>query len=84
MIASGRPFDEVALQVLAVRGSLDSLLIRLLELELDGCLPSGDERVEVGALVNAALGRRSTVGVPGPRAREPRSGSGPAEPIRDS
>ena len=34
MIASGRPFSEVAQQVLAARGSLDSLLVRLVELEL--------------------------------------------------
>ena len=32
MIAGGRSFGEVALQVLAVRGSFDSLLMRLLEL----------------------------------------------------
>lgn len=32
MIASERPFEEVTLQVLAARGSLDSLLMRLLTL----------------------------------------------------
>ena len=59
MIAGGRPFGEVALQVLAVRGSCDSLLMRLLELELDACLPAADKRDEIGELVAAALGRRS-------------------------
>ena len=61
MIAGGRPFGEVALQVLAVRGSIDSLLMRLLELELDACLPATEQRGEIGELVAAALGRRSPV-----------------------
>lgn len=65
MIASERPFEEVTLQVLAARGSLDSLLMRLLDLELDSCLPSASQRVEVGALVTAALGRRSSARSPG-------------------
>ncbi len=57
MIRAGRPFDEVAQQVLAARGSLDALLLRLLTIELDGCVPV-DQRGEVAGLVNVALGRR--------------------------
>lgn len=59
MIASERPFEEIAQQVLAVRGSLDSMLLRLLRLELDARLPSADQRVEVAALTATALGRRT-------------------------
>jgi len=57
MIAAGRPFPEVAQQLLAVRGSLDSLLMRLVEVELDACLPAADTRVEVDDLLRTALGR---------------------------
>ncbi len=57
MIAGGRPFADVAQQVLATRGSLDSLLLRLVELELAHCLPSASRRGEVNALLCAALGR---------------------------
>jgi DNA-binding FrmR family transcriptional regulator len=57
MIASGRPFTEVAQQVLAARGSLDSLLVRLVELELRDCLPGRKVRDEVDGLLRAALGR---------------------------
>ena len=59
MISTHRPFAEVAQQLLAVRGSLDSLLVRLVELELDDCLPSRAPRDEVDDLIRAALGRNA-------------------------
>jgi len=60
MIASGRPFTDVAQQVLAARGSLDSLLVRLVELELRDCLPGREVRDEVDELLRTALGRTSS------------------------
>jgi len=57
MIAGDRPFSEVAQQLLAARGSLDSLLVRLVELELRACVQSGEERDEVDGLLWTALGR---------------------------
>ena len=59
MITSRRPFAEVAQQLLAARGSLDSLLRRLVELELDDCLPAADARNEVDELLRTALGRNA-------------------------
>lgn len=57
MIVSGRPFTDVAQQVLAARGSLDALLVRLVELELRDCLPGREMRDEVDGLLRTALGR---------------------------
>lgn len=57
MIGAHRPFAEVAQQLLAARGSLDSLLVRLVELELDHCLPERAARDEVDDLLRTALGR---------------------------
>jgi len=58
MIGSDRPFAEVAQQLLAVRGSLDSLLVRLVELELSDCVPARETRREVDELLRVALGAR--------------------------
>jgi len=60
MIATGRPFAEVAQQLLAARGSLDSLLVRLVELELSDCLPSREVRDEVDGLLRTALGHTAS------------------------
>ncbi len=57
MIAAGDCFPAVAQQLLAARGSLDSLLIRLVELELRDCLPTLSGRDEIDALLRTALGR---------------------------
>ena len=57
MVAAGAPFPGVAQQLLAARGSLDSLLVRLLELELDDCLPTHEIRDEVDSLLRTAFGR---------------------------
>lgn len=57
MIAGRRPFAEVAQQLLAARGSLDSLLVRLVELELESCVPNPAARNEVDELLRSALGR---------------------------
>lgn len=57
MVASAGQFGDVAQQLLAARGSLDSLLIRLVELELSDCLPSPAVRDEVDDLLRMALGR---------------------------
>ena len=59
MITAERPFHEVAQQLLAARGSLDSLLVRLVEIELDECLPGTDARDEVDDLLRTALGRNA-------------------------
>jgi len=57
MISASKPFSEVAQQLLAARGSLDSLLVRLVELELRTCLPNSDVQEEVDGLIRTALGR---------------------------
>jgi DNA-binding FrmR family transcriptional regulator len=57
MITRGRPFADIAQQLLAARGSLDSLLVRLVELELHDCVPSAMARSEVDRLLRSALGR---------------------------
>ena len=59
MIAEADRFPDVAQQLLAARGSLDSLLVRLVELELGECLPSEAVRHEVDWLLRTALGRRT-------------------------
>lgn len=64
MISTDRPFTEVAQQLLAARGSLDSLLVRLVVLELRDCVPSREVRDEVDELLRTALGRAA----PGRRA----------------
>jgi DNA-binding FrmR family transcriptional regulator len=60
MIATSRPFAEVAQQLLAARGSLDSLLVRLVELELSDCVPSREVRNEVDGLLRTALGHTAS------------------------
>ena len=57
MIAAAHRFPDIAQQLLAARGSLDSLLVRLVELELSDCLPTGEVREEVDGLLRTALGR---------------------------
>ena len=57
MIEEDRPFSEVAQQILAARGSLDSLLVRLVVLELRDCVPGQEARLEVDGLLRTALGR---------------------------
>jgi len=56
MIAAGRPFRNVAQQLLAARGSLDSLLIRIVELELQECVAGTEERDQIEGLLHVALG----------------------------
>lgn len=60
MIDASKPFSEVAQQLLAARGSLDSLLVRLVELELRTCLPSRESQAEVDGLLRTALGRNAS------------------------
>jgi DNA-binding FrmR family transcriptional regulator len=72
MIAIDQPFPQIAQQLLAARGSLDSLLVRLVELELRECVTSREARAEVDQLLRTALGR----GAPGrsrPRVEHPSS-----------
>lgn len=57
MIATKQPFAAVAQQLLAARGSLDSLLLRLVELELRDCVSNQAARDEIDALLRIALGR---------------------------
>ena len=61
MIAAGQPFPEIAQQLLAARGSLDSLLVRLVELEIRSCLPSRAAQAEVDRLLRTALGRNAPI-----------------------
>jgi hypothetical protein len=60
MIAASRPFPPVAQQLLAARGSLDSLLVRLVELEVRECVPDRESRDAVDGLLRTALGRSAT------------------------
>jgi DNA-binding FrmR family transcriptional regulator len=60
MIAAEDRFPEIAQQLLAARGSLDSLLLRLIELELGECLPSQELRGVVDSLLRTALGRAAS------------------------
>jgi DNA-binding FrmR family transcriptional regulator len=57
MIGEGRRLPVIAQQVVAARASLDSLLLRLVEIELHDCLPSPAARDEVDGVLRAALGR---------------------------
>jgi DNA-binding FrmR family transcriptional regulator len=59
MIAARQPFPQVAQQLLAARASLDSLLVRLVELEMRDCVPNREARDEVHGLLRTALGRRA-------------------------
>lgn len=70
LIAANLPFPQVAQQLLAARGSLDSLLVRLVELELRDCVPSREARDEVDGLLRTALGRSAPArrGIPARRA----------------
>ena len=61
MIDAERPFPEVAQQLLAGRGSLDSLLVRLVEIELEDCVPTSRARQEVDELLRTALGRTAHI-----------------------
>ncbi|MBI2778123.1 MAG: metal-sensitive transcriptional regulator [Chloroflexi bacterium] len=56
MIATKRPFAAVAQQILAARGSLDSLLMRLVELELRDCVSNSQARDEIDELLRTAFG----------------------------
>lgn len=61
MIDASRPFPEVAQQLLASRGSLDSLLVRLVELELQERVPTSHARQDVDELLRVALGRTAHI-----------------------
>ena len=65
MIASERPFPEIAQQLVAVRGSLDSLLVRPIALQLGACVPNPRARNEIDGLLRAALGRNGHGRLPG-------------------
>lgn len=61
MIAAGQRLPVIAQQLVAARASLDSLLLRLVEIELKDCLPSPaagrpDPTADRLALVVLALG----------------------------
>lgn len=57
MIAAERPLADVAQQVVAARASLDALLVRLIDLELDRSPQTRPVRVEVDRLLRLALGQ---------------------------
>jgi DNA-binding FrmR family transcriptional regulator len=77
MVAAGQPFPEIAQQLSAARGSLDSLLIRLVDLELRMCVPNCTVRDEVDGLLRAALGRRAAWRT-APRLARDAAGTNPA------
>jgi len=56
MIAAERPLADVAQQVVAARGSLDGLLLRLIDLELCGSAQTQLARVDVDRFLRLALG----------------------------
>ena len=80
MIDRTQPFPNLAQQILAARGSLDSLLLRLVELELRDCVPSREVRDEVDGLLRTALGRSMFIRS-GIRTRHPRGGAASCDPI---
>ena len=82
MIDANRPFPHVAQQLLAARGSLDSLLVRLVELEPRDCLPSREARDEVDGLLRTALGRNA-FSRSGIRTRHPRGSDASCDPIEE-
>lgn len=57
LLSEDRPFGAVAQQLLAARGSIDALLVRLVELELQDCLAPEVDRQAVDTLLWAAIGR---------------------------
>lgn len=57
MLDEGKPFSSVAQQILAARGSLDGLLLRVLEDALRACVPADPQRGEVVRLLQAAVGQ---------------------------
>jgi DNA-binding FrmR family transcriptional regulator len=77
MIVERRPFADIAQQLLAARGSLDSLLVRLIELELQECVPNPTARGKVDGLMRSALGHtgasRHAARSPTSESREPRA-----------
>lgn len=79
MIATEQPFTHVAQQLLAARGSLDSLLVRLVELELRDCVSDPRARDEIDGLLRTALGHgaRSRLLALQPSARIARGSSAP-------
>lgn len=57
LLADEQPFGSVAQQLLAARGSIDALLVRLVEVELHDRLPPDIDWHEVDALLWTAIGR---------------------------
>lgn len=57
MIGTTQPFPQVTQQLRAARGSLDSLLVRLVALGLRDCLASRESQPEVDGLLPTALSR---------------------------
>lgn len=57
MIAAERPLGDLAQQVVAARASLDALLVRLIDLEVDRSPEIRPARDEVDRLLRLALGQ---------------------------
>jgi hypothetical protein len=72
MIATRQPFAAVAQQLLAARGSIDSLLFRLVELELNDRVSNPVAREEIDGLLRTAFGRDGRHRPPKPRHRPSR------------
>lgn len=66
MIAAERPLADIAQQVVAARASLDALLLRVIDLEIEGSPETRPVRAEVDRLLRLALGsgRRGRVATP--------------------
>lgn len=78
MIATRQPFAAVAQQLLAARGSIDSLLFRLVELELRDRVSNPVAREEIDRLLRTAFGRDGRHRRPKPSRRPSRPTSRPA------
>lgn len=58
MIAANRSLDDVAQQIVAARGSLDALLLRLILLDLLASTATPRARADVERCLRLGLGRR--------------------------
>lgn len=82
MIADERPFADVAQQLLAARGSLDALLLRLVELELRDCVPGVGRRNQAGVVMRIALGRTGSATHRNLRRSAPNTHSTPQQAVQ--
>jgi DNA-binding FrmR family transcriptional regulator len=61
MVSAGRPYAAVVQQLLAARGSLDSLLVRIVELELARVAPQPEPDPRIAGVLRTAFDRSHRV-----------------------